>query len=73
MNGNARAQDSTYVGGVFYLSQNDRIGVRTKLEGASEFRIFNESQSLCFFGAYMLSADPAFDSRVEDDCCCMGS
>ena len=70
--------DSAYVGGVFYLSHNDRIGVRTMRDGATKYSFLsslNERQpkSLCFFGAYMLASDPAADASTEDDCCCQRS
>ena len=69
-----RPWDSGYLGGVFYFSANDFIGVRplsdkTGRESIRYASLHNDLITGSYFGAFMLASDP--NARVADmgDCC----
>ena len=53
-------EDSGYVGGIFYLSANDRVGVRPlTVSGGQQARRFVANQPTgSYFGMFMLQLDP---------------
>ncbi|XP_072028006.1 CD40 ligand-like [Amphiura filiformis] len=63
------AFDSTHMGGTFYLSTNDRVGVRMKKDSAMMSKLASNPPSLCNFGAFTVMPDTS--ERIDNTCCCL--
>ncbi len=69
-------RDSGYLGGVFYFSANDLLGVRPVSDpsGRTTYRYANSPapgglETGNYFGAFMLAADPRSRMTETEQCC----